>query len=164
MKFELIAKKDGKECDLSEISTETFENLKKPKPEPKPELRHGDYGHYKDGGLWWAWKRQGCLELFGTIQGSGRPAKLILDKVIDGNFVDDLERNKVDLKEFRVVGKNPGDRVVIELYTDKHSIDNTYICIVESGHSHFSLEQAAEIHQKLGQMLAYAKRQSKQNA
>lgn len=69
MKFELIAKKDGKECPLSEISTETFENLKNPKPEP-PKLEHGDYGYHCGDPRMVAWD-------FPTVMESQRHLKMM---------------------------------------------------------------------------------------
>ena len=87
MKFELIAKKDGKECDLSEISTETFENLKS----PKPELRHGDYGYNKEGDI----RLQANGKTWGCI--GNTPTNLGSPLIPIGNIFDDLERNKVDL-------------------------------------------------------------------
>ncbi len=70
------------------------------------ELRHGDYGSYKSGGLWWAWDRNNghghiTLELFGTRFGSGHQAQGSRDDMVRmGNHVDDLKRNSEDLKEF----------------------------------------------------------------
>ena len=78
---------------------------------------------------------------------------------IFGNLKADLERNSKDLKKFKVVDTY-GDTFVQKWYDD-------YLCIRSSVegktlHMHLAFDGMVEFHQKLGQLIATAKR--RQNA
>ena len=98
-------------------------------------LRQGDYGYYSGGGKF----------------------PLLLVKL--GNIFDDFKRNSEDLEVFTVktyrrnlglsVGLtiNPKDAVYFNIGTGP-----TFVC------THLELDKAIELHQKLGQLIATAKR------
>ena len=127
----------------------------------KPKLKHGDYGRDTDGVSWMVLLRKGFLEVFDKICGSGvivKDAWPTQNKL--GNIFDDLERNSEDLEEFdieagKAVSHQKGDKLEIGLsikprnllYITTHSEDRSH-------YMHFDIDQATEIHQKLGQMIA----------
>lgn len=47
MELEIKAFKDGKEVPLSEVSVETFEKMREPKPEPEYQFQGGDVARCK---------------------------------------------------------------------------------------------------------------------
>lgn len=118
------------------------------------ELRHGDYGYYADGGLWFVLRRNSSLEVFGEIEGQGRqPTKNWPDmKTRLSNFYDDLKRNSVDLKEFKVSADGN------EKYFYKLITSGANCFIITSDSWMFSLNQLIEINQKTGQVICTAKR------
>ena len=148
--------------------TEYFAKHPEPKPEP-PKLRHGDYGLwsfapydentfvvYIDSGdspdtVFY----DGCQYCSNASKDDGREFTRL------GNLYDDLARNKVDLEEFEVELEYD-ENLKFEL---KLHHAGRYICLIQtmtSGktiHAHIDIKQAPEIHQKLGQMIAYALRE-----
>lgn len=127
-------------------------------PEPKPELRHGDYGCDENGRLswikiygnvWWLDGRQktpsGCEESSFVKEKKGNIKDIF----------DDLERNKVDLEEFEKASSRTNGNIKFHIDADPHLI------WFESECGYFNIEEATKIHQKLGQMIATAKRKSK---
>lgn len=153
-------------CTYIEAVIEKVKVKEKKCEKYEPKLRHGDYGHYESGGFWWAWERKGFLELFGTVEGSGRRIQDTIqdtrsDIVKDGNHVDDLERNSQDLEEFEM--QTAGGGIL--------QIKQRNFCTGEAGvrfnidgfHATAALNQAIEIHQKLGQVVAYVKRKQEKS-
>jgi len=129
----------------------------------KPKLRHGDYGYDFEG--------DPCMSLqlhngAGCTLHRSRAGKkyaytcktlnaCYVPKVVLGNIFDDLARNQVDLKKFDVEYK-AGYRFHADL------TDNGIWLLIHTGSSCYDLDKATEIHQKLGQLIATAKR--RQNA
>ncbi len=121
-------------------------------------LRHGDYGTTNLGCSWFCAKKCGTLELFSSFGGSGYKGVIEtlpkgytrLGNIID-NIIDDLKQDSMDLTKFKV------DKMVVSLGEEDNSLvfdldgENRYSCV-------FSFAELVEIHQKLGQMLATAKR------
>lgn len=74
---------------------------------------------------------------------------------IVGNYIDDLKRNEVDLEGFEVTAKCAHDTEGFSAFIDGVvSINIGNIGDIWS----YSLDQAIEIHQKLGQLIATYKR------
>ena len=122
-------------------------------------LEHGDYGYYKNGGLWWAWQRKGVLEVFGEYEGSGRKAQgAYSDMVKDGNHVSDLKGMGEELEEFKV----PITSSSITGFCA--GIDNNNVFYIGNiGDTWaFDIEKLDEIIQKLQRLRATARK--KQNA
>ncbi len=126
----------------------------------KPKLRHGDYGYVKSnpdqlrffvetqtGEMRHYEKEFNCADPFACACYSSY--------AILGNIFDDLKRNAVDLEEFEVSGLNYRDKFNA-LITDLGQI---WIATNMSG---ATCDKAIikEIHQKLGQMIAFAQRKA----
>ena len=125
----------------------------------KPQLRHGDYGTaiassgrlmLKDiGGQWFTAGKECCVSPGNDSFG---PATIL------GNIFDDLKRNAEDLWEFEVdLYKDDEDGFAAEY---NESDDNRVIGIGDKGEDfwYYTIDQATDIHQKLGQVIAFAKR------
>lgn len=120
--------------------------------------RHGWYGTNKYGDFRFVIKKEGnglaiggsirlgfCCETLEDLQREGTEF---------GNFVDDLKLNSEDLKDFEVkprICKNNGFSAKID-DTDTIAIGNI------DNYWYYSLAEAIEIYQKLGQLIATAKR------
>ena len=92
-----------KDKAVGEMQARTYQQGKECCKKKKPELRHGNYGHYKSsGGRWWVWKRNGILEVFGEKSGCGSPAPSLSSTIKDGNHIDDLEALQEDVSEFNM--------------------------------------------------------------
>ncbi len=86
-------------------------------------------------------------------------------KVIKHNFEDDLKRNKEDLDDFKVKGVTGSSYVRVQAsYTDRGEIDIYINRNNKVAMGSFTLDQATEIHQKLGQIIATVKRKEVKNA
>lgn len=161
---------DGEKTKLDpDLSMETAKNkLKKFLGKCKPkELRHGDYGHYESGGLWWAWQRKDTLELFGENKGTGCAAQdAHPDMIRDDNSVDDLKRNAEDLEKFTTQCSGCRDR---DTFYAQLENNNKMIAFQVMGSNkaydwcHCTLDEATEIHQKLGQLISTAFRHSQKD-
>jgi len=109
-----------------------------------PKLEHGDYGHYGDGGFWWAWNRNGILELFGIQSGSGEPAQDSHPNLIrDGNAVADLKAMTEPLEEFEFD--------VMECHINKG--EGWAGAVIHIAGTNFTIPEAEEIHLNLGRLL-----------
>ena len=124
----------------------------------KPKLRHGDYGYnygfprffYEDNG-----------EMFVINNEIGIHPELVViapkaEYIVAGNIFDDLKRNSEDLERFCVSDRN--DKSSFEA---TKQIDYNSILLEVHRSGLFGLDKAVEISQKLGQLIAYAKRKQK---
>ncbi len=145
-----------------EISCETAENLKKQfVKEEKPELRHGDYGYYhgyKSDPVIFVKKKARNDELI-IVNTEGVCDFSLTDynkkeSIILGNIFDDLKQNAEDLKEFEVGYKDKSNDSKVKFVLLKDGIQ------MKVGHEYFTtaLKQFEKLHQKLGQLIASAKR------
>lgn len=129
----------------------------------KPKLRHGDYGYDKSGKFTLV-----CKEAEGVLR-AGREEGFLecmpienldshLPETILGNIFDDLKRNSEDLKKFTVYGDNdPEDNAVF-----KAEYDGTHIWLASTTDgAYFEVADIVRIHQKLGQLIATARRKAK---
>ena len=119
----------------------------------KPKLRHGEkmtWGQYQDRILLYNKQSelvgydssgvQSAYPLPGTYKGTGE------------TIFDDLRRNSEDLKEFEVKGCFKFKGTVTD--------DDEIWLYINTGSSVYNLDQVTEIHQKLGQIIAFAKRKA----
>ena len=135
-------------------------------PEPKPELRHGDYGYDRCG--------ESCLRIFNSnpdykftvaskaVVFGNDSGGIAVPKIILGNIFDDLERNKVDLEEFKI-GYTDGSNPNAVCFSIQPVIEETHIQLIVQG-SVFTENMATftKLHQKLGQLIATALRKKRQ--
>lgn len=144
-------------------------------PEPKlepPKLEHGDYGYDEDGDSCMALKSHNGSGIPGPFRRAGpryayecnfddsEPSWKVKTKL--GNIFKDLERNKVDLERFKKSTRGSGIlRMTIYKWCDCKGELGIEFLIDDSHTATTDLEEATEIHQKLGQMIATAKRKSK---
>jgi len=78
---------------------------------------------------------------------------------IFGNCIDDMKRNQADLKEFEISGQyDKTDHKTLICRQSNNDMINIYI---HTGSSNFTLDQAIEIYQKLGQVIATKQRSLK---
>ncbi len=130
--------------------TDYFAKHPEPKPEP-PELRHGDYGINLTpwikiwDNVWWLTDQK--------LPSDYDDSSFV--ESIQGNLVDDLARNKVDLEEFEISDED-GPLAFEAVKQCGH--DTIWIQVHRNSKGFFSINQATEIHQKLGQMIATARR------
>ena len=116
--------------------------------------RHGDYGYDYD--------RKPCLRIYGhcpdyqftvanrTTTFGNDSGSAAVPKIILGNIFDDLERNSEYLKEFKT-----------DIHTYKFDFEKvSHAPIYIAGNWH-TMAEAEEHHQKLGQLIATAKRKAK---
>ncbi len=140
------------------------ERAKEKKPcKCKAELRHGDYGTECDGAQWAVLYRNVQLEVFGNNSGSGITTTNTWPTSTRklGNIFDDLKRNSEDLEEFSM-NVRFGERIQVCAWNKKitiHFINKDNPSIHDD--REFNIDEATEIHQKLGQLLATAKRKQK---
>lgn len=149
-----------------EISCETAENLKKQFGEKPREIRHGDYGYWKNGLPYMAIKRDdkqlhewACDEHLVTAKGNWNFG--MDDKFTPfGNIFDDLKRLSEDLEFTESIcsnGYHAHARLdkdgTIYLYSGWDNKGD------DKGYAH--LEDVITFHQKLGQLIATAKRRKK---
>ena len=127
--------------------------------EKKPELRHGDYGYNSDDANAPVIQlRNGSDKKYVHAYGSGVMENLAANRpgagmhTVLGNIFDDLKRIAEDLRILKYKGRQIGE-IKIELEND----DNVYFHICGSNQG-FVLDEAQEIHQKLGQIIATALR------
>ena len=124
-------------------------------------MRQGDYGYYSGGGKFplLLVKHKGEARYCHKDQNYFNQPVRKNSFVKLGNIFDDLKRNSEDLEVFTVktyrrnlglsVGLtiNPKDAVYFNIGTGP-----TFVC------THLELDKAIELHQKLGQLIATAKR------
>lgn len=120
----------------------------------KPELKDGDYGMEtvnSYGEHFWLYLRGVTHWLTGRFCDiSDRQPDNFVPYCL-GNLVDDLKRNSEDLEKFKFCDTR-GDCGVLEI------IDKDIWVGTDRLQNLYSIRQATEIHQKLGQILATAKR------
>ena len=127
----------------------------------KPKQKHGDYKIDKNGVIQF-FVKDDETDLIRLCQsrsllfGSAKNYYIFEDKDIiqSGNLVDDLKRNSEDLKEFTVFAPCTNTNG----FSARLSGDGAYIICRDW---YFTLKELTEIHQKLGQLLATAKRKAK---
>ncbi len=121
----------------------------------KPKFRHGDYGFLKDKAIFWVFLNGKMSFSDGDSYISGCSTELWTQRRL-GNIFDDLQRNSEDLKEFEMKFDGGG---WIKIRIDKVK---PYLRI-ESwiDFATATLDEATEYHQKLGQVIAFAKRKQK---
>ncbi len=132
----------------------------------KPKLRHGDYGYYKDGGAGRLIVGMDVLDCRGKRMGARQFNGLYN---ITGNVWDDLKRNAEPLEEFTIKANrhHGGDEITVRPWTlcGGSTHDITFRCST-TGPNHpaneyaWSLEEVEDFHQKLGQLIATAKRRA----
>ncbi len=136
----------------------------------KPKLRHGDYGYGEA-----KWPRLTLKadsdKMFSAGNNCCEAEKDEYQNhptIILGNIFDDLKRNSEDLEEFEVKSKRTSGKFRAKLQSvDKYGATQPLgatpelIMWLETECGHVSIEEAAEIHQKLGQLIATAKRRAK---
>lgn len=154
----------------TKISCETAENFKEQfDKKEKVELRHGDYGYDEDGGCLLIESskpvnsncqfiaRDEREELCGSIIGGKHISRKFAPI---GNIFDDLKHNAKNLREFEVSGLYDG--VDGKTFRCNYNPTNGELwMIIQSSSSYFPLDKAQEIQQKLGQVIATAKRHQK---
>ena len=126
----------------------------------KPELRHGDYGINSLGcgsivignGIGAVDHREDGISY--NLGKSQNGKYLRVGDSCLGNIFDDLKRNSEDLMEYYV--HHPA-RFLIRLEKDKINF------LMYSTEVDISIKQATELHQKLGQLIATAKRKANAN-
>lgn len=161
-----ICIKGKKEPLDPDLSMETAKNklqgfFEKPK---KPKLKHWDYGYHRDGSKRLFLKTDKGLRAIyenGKDANETSTAGAIRDQLytILGNISSDLERMKEDLKEFEV--KASLNEKTIEVGRSIEPNDLIFFGVGIPGKReimHINLDKATEIHQKLGQVIATAKR------
>ena len=125
---------------------------------PKPKLRHGDYGLQSNANIL-PW-----IKIYNKIwylEGNQKNASMLPDAAFAGeqvgNLVDDLKRNSEDLEEFEVHVHHGG---TLKARIDTFDNDNDIEFQISSPchHATANIYEAQEIHQKLGQLIATAKR------
>ena len=138
--------------NIAKSNIETAET--KLKALDKPELRHGDYGYDRNG--------RPCLRIYRNVKINGfvvadkemtfgnDAGSHAVPKIIIGNIYDDLERNQKDLEEFMTD--------VNKYYFDFENFIHAPIHIAGNWHT---IKEAVTHHQKLGQLIATAKRKAK---
>ncbi len=77
---------------------------------------------------------------------------------ISGNWLDDLKRNSKDLREFEVSAQNLVEGFTARVSTDNGETPKVVIKIMATNNWCYTLEKVQEIHQKLGNLIATAKR------
>jgi len=130
---------------------------------PKPiQIRTGDYGYgYKS--------RIGWLAVSGTrvFLDNGEIEDWeggLSEAVRFGNTFDDLERNNEDLSDFDIIPKNESDSL-LTIGRTFNPVDWVHLNISVNGTCkyesiHLNPEEAVLVHQKLGQIIATARRKS----
>ena len=135
----------------------------------KPKLRHGDYGYDFEGDPCMSLQLHngaGCT-LHRSCAGKkyAYTCKTLnacyVPKVVLGNIFDDLERNSKDLEEFRITDFED-DAYRARWNGSYLDIETTRGLLCDRQHMHLALDGMVEFHQKLGQLIATAKR--RQNA
>ena len=108
----------------------------------KPELRHGDYWYSNPGDP----RLFIGGEVYGISGSRGMRGREL--EIITGNLVDDLKRNKVDLTGFS-----------FDVHTCHFDLSGkmAHAPVHIAGNWH-TLDEAIEIHQKLGQMISTIQR------
>ncbi len=155
--IEGVIEKVKKEAEIKD----KYDKEKCKKCEPK--LRHGDYGYDSQG--------RRCLRLQVGNSNSGFTVAssefvygndagiAFVPKVILGNIFDDLKRNSENLGRTQINFEDGKDIFMDIAYKNKVWLhfSNTKT----GGGGHLSMETATEFHQKLGQLIATAKRKQK---
>lgn len=160
-----LQKADGylrraKECV---VDIERYIEQKEKQLAEKPKLRHGDYGRGRLGVAFFC-NGDGTDSVF--IRSDKRKARMLHGETGGryryaekfGNIFDDLERNTVDLEEFSAgVYSTTRNSIRAKIVDDeiRFFIEYSRGCETRSTHD---LESAIEFHQKLGQLIATAKR------
>jgi len=143
------------------------------KCEKKAELRHGDYGYdydgdpcmtlqLHDGGSGATLHKSNAGSAYAYTNKPSNSAFVPITKL--GNIFDDLKRNSEDLERLEMNAgtanrSQTGKKLAI-------GFNNNGCLFVGVGRglreiAHYTLDQATEIHQKLGQMIATIKRKKK---
>ncbi len=150
--------------ELCKFIADVLEKEKaKEKKKCEPELRHGDYGisfgkNQKSIQFpMLAFKRDmsdGPLRV-AHRDGSGDWQKADGCDGITwlGNIFDDLKRNSEDLREFEVCAHGNSNCVF------KATLEGSDNIVIDSDNWNYPLEDVVKIHQQLGQIIAFAKRQ-----
>lgn len=122
--------------------------------ESKPELRHGDYG-IDECGCGFVLTLQSSQDKFFYSDGCGQTDALnhASGHAVQGNIFDDLKRNSEDLNRTGdIYSKNGKTHANASIEPDGK------IYMWASNSSNFEVEIAEKFHQKLGQVIATAKR------
>ena len=137
---------------ITAIEEEAAELRKIIETDDKPALGNGDYGYLS---------RQSWIKIQNEVYWldsafkdiSTHPDSFFLPSRI-GNLVDDLKRNQEDLEEFEINGDCGGQ---LNISYGSHGRERVRFRVACTEHN-FSLNEATKIHQKLGQLIATAKR------
>lgn len=136
----------------------------------KPKLRNLDYGFFEErdfrlfvrvDGKFRALDEEGYCANHNVLQGLAWKRG---NYKIKGNlkeFTDDLQRNAVDLKEFKVEAAGVRNGFIAETNSPESCAPVRLGLIYNHGAKdtwNFTIDQATEIHQKLGQVIATARR------
>ena len=130
----------------------------------KPKYRFGDYGTAEiiDGDKIFIINKQfkNSISNYQWLDEDNMWANRELSNIqIFGNCIDDLKRNQVDLKEFEVSGQyDKDDHKTLICKQNNYDDINIYI---HTSSSNFTIDQAIEIHKKLGQVIATKQRSLK---
>ena len=152
-----------KDC-LKDISTKTNWQAKKQakfSKESTPALRHLDYGINDDGHIRLVIiERHSNNPIVWNKYGIGNPNGRDPKKDIWlGNLADDLARNAEDLDNYETTTKFNGSGVKLKIGVVVNLVDLIYFKVggTYNGHQvHANIDEATEIHRKLGQLIATA--------
>lgn len=145
---------DGKEVELS---AETMANIKAALEKKGPEPKTGEYGIHPEYGncIFIDSIRPSKKKTFELSDGDFCSNAIVEDFISFGNIFDDLKRNAVDLEEFAV--EYEGGFKFNGSLSESEGIH----LLIHTGSSCYTLKKGIEIHQKLGQLIATAKRKAK---
>ncbi len=131
----------------------------KEKKKCEPELQHGDVrlwgiGDYlqefivdlSDDGI-------NCLWANGDLRNKKSEREIRLNSIFLCNIFDDLKRNSEDLREFEVCAHGNSNCVF------KATLEGSDNIVIDSDNWNYPLKDVVKIHQQLGQIIAFAKRQ-----
>lgn len=158
--------------NTSKVSEDKLKKIEAIINEKEPKIRHGDYGYYEYLGSMSGRIFTQATE-HTTIRGYDNNGVCVQQDALNaicnytllGNIFDDLKRMREGLEEFEMRSKNYNGAIEFKLghshnghscYCDKTS--PTMIWINPKKEGWFSLDEAADLHQKLGQVIATAKR------
>ncbi len=142
--------------DLQEKLTKTQQELAEL---DEPKLRHGDYGTRPENTYFVCIQSniRGKLEYAnecGLVQDSD-----LTQPLISGNIFDDLKRNSEDLRDWH--SPEAEGKGVVQKESIIMRLKGPDIWLGTCGNSAwYTLDQATEIHQKLGRLIATAKRRN----
>jgi hypothetical protein len=132
----------------------------------KPKLRHGDYGYGGSTGYAFFIKGNGeQASMWGEHQDrlntsdSAKTGGRYRNAVLLGNIYDDLKRNSEDLTKFEVSGQY--DTEEEKTVKAKIGLESRIWLHISTNSSYFNIDTATELHQKLGQLIATARRKQK---